>query len=320
MNLDYLILVFLVIFLGILFFLIEFFEKGFPKIHISYIAGISLAYFFFVILPEISEKIPQYPFGLEVFEFFFVVVGFVFVHIIEKLILQNVEQKSQEEIRKLIKKEKTLELVEKNIENLLTKELNQEEFDQYSLKEMSNELISLNKKEEIIKNQIENYKIKIQDKISQDLANLRLFINILYHLIIGIILVGLIFLEFLGGILFFFFAFFRTIVSIRRIPHSIFTDLEIYEKPEIIQSRFKKYINASSSLIGIFLGIVFDVLLPINLEYFYIIYSFISGAILYAIVREILPEKEKGKPIKFITGFLGFSNVIFVFNIFFGLI
>ena len=152
MNLDYLILVFLVIFLGILFFLIEFFEKGFPKIHISYIAGISLAYFFFVILPEISEKIPQYPFGLEVFEFFFVVVGFVFVHIIEKLILQNVEQKSQEEMRKLIKKEKTLELVEKNIENLLTKELNQEEFDQYSLKEMANVLISLNKKEEKIKN------------------------------------------------------------------------------------------------------------------------------------------------------------------------
>jgi zinc transporter ZupT len=48
---------------------------------------------------------------------------------------------------------------------------------------------------------------------------------------------------------------------------------------------------------------------------FYILFSFTSGVILYTVVREVIPEKEKGKPSYFLIGFVGFTLVIFVINI-----
>ena len=50
-------------------------------------------------------------------------------------------------------------------------------------------------------------------------------------------------------------------------------------------------------------------------EMFYILFSFTSGVILYTVVREVIPEKEKGRPIYFLIGFVGFTFVIFVINI-----
>jgi hypothetical protein len=66
--------------MGIVFFFTDFYEKKHPTMHVSLIAGISLSYFFLVILPEISENIPEYPFDLTIFEYLFVVLGFVFLH------------------------------------------------------------------------------------------------------------------------------------------------------------------------------------------------------------------------------------------------
>ena len=67
-----------------------------------------MSYFFIVLLPEISERLPELPFYLKIFEYFFILLGFIFIHVSEKLILQKVESKSQKRVRKLIRLEKTL--------------------------------------------------------------------------------------------------------------------------------------------------------------------------------------------------------------------
>ena len=127
---NFLIVAIMSLVLGIFFFIADFYEHTHPKLHISLIAGISLAYFFLVLLPEVAVGIPVIPFEIVIFEYLFVVIGFSFVHVSEKLILQKVEANSQKRMRKLLQKEKTLEEVERGIERILTKELTQESLDE----------------------------------------------------------------------------------------------------------------------------------------------------------------------------------------------
>jgi hypothetical protein len=42
--------------------------------------------------------------------------------------------------------------------------------------------------------------------------------------------------------------------------------------------------------------------------------------ILYTIVKEVMPEKEKGKPLYFLIGFIGFTVAIFIISIFTSLV
>ncbi|MBA7634660.1 hypothetical protein ES703_42250 [subsurface metagenome] len=301
---------------GVLFFIVDFYERKHPKLDISLIAGISIAYFFLVLLPEIAENIPQFPLGLKLFEYLFVVIGFVFVHVSEKLILQKVESKSQKRMRKLIVKEKTLEEVERNIEKILKRELEHEDLDTIALKDIAQTISALNEQEQEFKTEINRYKSKIQNHINEELAKLRFFTNFTYHFLVGIIVVGLLAIDLITGILFFLFAWFRAIITNRSESHLIFTDLEIYETFNFEENITRKYILAFANLIGILIGIGLDLILFEYTELFYILYSFVSGVILYTIVREVIPEKEKGKPLYFLIGFVGFTVVIFIINIF----
>lgn len=316
MTISFAFLAVISIIFGVLFFIVDFYERKHPKLDISLIAGISIAYFFLVLLPEIAEKIPQFPLGLKLFEYLFVVIGFVFVHISEKLILQKVESKSQKKMRKLLSKEKILEEVEENIENILTRELENEDLDTIALKNIAQTISALNEQEQEFKTEINRYKSKIQNHINEELTKLRFFTNFTYHFLIGIIVVGLLAIDLITGILFFLFAWFRSIITNRSESHIIFTDLEIYETFNFEENITRKYILAFANLIGILIGIVLDLIYFEYTELFYILYSFISGVILYTIVREVIPEKEKGKPLYFLIGFVGFTVVIFVINIF----
>jgi zinc transporter ZupT len=305
---------------GALFFIIDFYQRAHAKINISLIAGISISYFFLVLLPEIAENIPVFPFELTLFEYLFVLIGFVFVHISEKLIIQKVESKSQRRMRKLIEKEKILQSVEENIENILSIELEKDELDDVALKNISQTIADLHKQGKELKEKINPYKAKIQKHINDDLSDLRFFTNFSYHLLVGIIVVGLLAVDLIGGILFFLFAWFRAVITNRSESHMIFTDVEIYDTYDIEENMTRKYILALSNLIGVLFGLLLDL---INFEYtelFYIFFSFISGVILYTIVREVLPEKEKGNPLYFLIGFVGFTLAIFIINIFTSLI
>ena len=109
-----------------------------------------------VVLPEISKGLPTYPLHLNFLEYLFVLVGFVFIHISEKLILQKVEVKAQKKVRKLMRSEKNLEIVEDNIANLISRELMYEELDVYALKDLARVITSLNDQSHTIKFQIDN--------------------------------------------------------------------------------------------------------------------------------------------------------------------
>lgn len=316
MTISFAILAVISIIFGVLFFIADFYQRKHPKLDISLIAGISIAYFFLVLLPEIAENIPQFPLDLKLFEYLFVVIGFVFVHVSEKLILQKVESKSQRRMRKLIAKEKTLEAVERNIEKILTRELEHEDLDTIALKDIAQTISALNEQEQEFKSEINRYKSKIQNHINEELAKLRFFTNFTYHFLVGIIVVGLLAINLITGILFFLYAWFRAIITNRSESHLIFTDLEIYETFNIEENIKRKYILAFANLLGILIGIALDLILFEYTEMFYILYSFVSGVILYTIVREVIPEKEKGKPLYFLIGFVGFTVVIFIINIF----
>ncbi|MFX0037796.1 MAG: hypothetical protein ACFFCY_00205 [Promethearchaeota archaeon] len=313
---DVLIILLVAIAFGIFFFIADFYEHKIIRLHASLIAGISVAYFFLIVLPEIAERLPAAPFGLNLFEYLFVLIGFSFIHITEKIILQKVESITQKKMRKLLQKEKVLENVERNMEKILTEELKHESLDEPALKDIAQTLSTLNEQEEDMKININNYKIKIQNRINKELRRFRLITDYTYHFLIGIILIGLLMIEFVGGILFFIFAFFRTIITKRSEAHLIFTDLEIYEEVKYDEKISIKWVIATSALTGIILGIILKLIFPINLELLYIFYSFISGVILYVIVREVIPEREKGDPLKFIIGLVGFAVIIIVINIF----
>ena len=218
-------------------------------------------------------------------------------------------------MRKLIEKEKIVADVEENIENILTKELEKEKFDPEALKDIAQTIANLHKQGGEFNEEINRYKAKIQTHINEDLSKLRFFTNFSYHLLVGIIVVGLLAFDIISGILFFLFAWFRAIITNRSEKHIIFTDLEIYEINDVEANTTKKYILAFSNFIGVVFGLILDLIAFEFTEMFYILFSFISGVILYTIVREIIPEKEKGKPSYFLIGFVGFTLVIFVINI-----
>ncbi|MFX0137388.1 MAG: hypothetical protein ACFFDN_27360 [Candidatus Hodarchaeota archaeon] len=316
MTIDLIIVVILALAFGVFFFIADYFEHKIIQLHASFIAGISVAYFFLIVLPEIAKQLPEFPLHLQIFEYLFVLIGFTFVHITEKLILQKVEGKTQKKMRKLLEKEKVLESVERNMEKVLTKELTHQNLDEVALREIARTLSELNDQEEEMKLEINRYKIKIQNKINKELTNFRLITNYIYHFIVGIILIGLLWIELIGGILFFVYAFLRTIVTKRSEAHLIFTDLEIYEEQKIEQKPIIKYFSSGSALTGLIIGLILKIILPVNLELLFIFYSFISGVILYVIVREVIPEKEKGNPLKFLIGLVGFAIIIVIINIF----
>jgi len=91
MAVNVAIVIILALVFGIFFFLTNYFEQRLIKLHGSFIAGISVVYFFLVVLPEIAERLPESPFGFEIFEYLFVLITFIFIHINKKFILQKVE-------------------------------------------------------------------------------------------------------------------------------------------------------------------------------------------------------------------------------------
>jgi len=316
MAFDLIILFLFSIIFGLLFFIEDFSTKLKIRLNISFIAGVSIAYFFIVLLPEVSERLPELPLHLKIFEFLFILLGFIIIHISEKLILQKVESKSQKRVRKLMKMEKNLEMVESNIEDIITIELNQEEkLDEYALRDLGKTLTDLQDQSKEIRSEIEEKKLKIRMHIQKDLNEIRYFTDFIYHFIVGLLIVALLIIEFLSGILFFIFAYFRVIVtSGSESSLEVYSDLGIEIKFE--KSTPIRFLLSSSALLGVAFGIFFELFFPVNLEMIYILYSFISGVILYTIVREVIPEKEKGNPIYFLIGAIGFILIIYLIRIF----
>jgi hypothetical protein len=301
-------LILLALFFGILFFIEDLYNKE-VRINPSLIAGIGLSYFFLVVLPEVAAKIPEYPLHLRNFEYLFFLIGIGFMHISEKLILRKIEHKTRKRAQKLIQNEQNLEQVEKNISLLLAQEINATHVDQAALRELAQVLASLNRQEVQLRQEILKAKQIVQSHVSKDLHELRHFTKFIYHFLIGFILLNLLLLDIIEGALFFMFSFLFALIS--NVPHEkLYSDLDIEESKDDLKKRH--YLVALSTILGVIFATISAILAPPNLESIYLAFSFISGVILYKIMREVVPPKEKGNIKLFILGGLGFATFIYI--------
>ena len=311
---DFLVAIIVSIIGGIVFFIVDLFnENKTREIHSSVIAGISVAYFFLVVLPEISENMPEYPLHLRLLEYLFVLIGFTFIHVSEKYILQKVDSKAQDRIKRLLKMEKDLDLVEQNLGHILKSELGEEDLDDYALKDLSRVLVDLIEQEETLKEQDKDLKRRIQSHINENLDNIHLFTNFIYHFLIGLIFFNLLLIELLIALLFFLFALFKAIISKTSNDVIIFPEIEVIDRLE--KPKGLRIFLASATFLGFFIGVIFELTAPISLEILYVLFSFISGVILYIIVREVIPEKEKGNPVYFLLGVIIFFIAVLIIRL-----
>ena len=137
----------------------------------------------------------------------------------------------------------------------------------------------------------------------------------IYHFLIGILLISLLLIEIISGILFFMFAGSMALITNRSKKRKIFSDLDIEIETHEVTSKWR-HVLSSAALFGVIFGIILDLAFSLNLELIYQIFSFLSGVILYTIIRKEFPEKEKGKPILFLLGVLGFTLFVLIFNLF----
>ena len=110
---------------GAIFFIVDIYNENKTKeINTSLIAGITITYFFIILLPEIEVGLGETPLGI--YKFLGILIGFAAIHLTEKFILLRVEKKSQiklkeicEQEAKVIEKEKKVEksLISKLVEN-----------------------------------------------------------------------------------------------------------------------------------------------------------------------------------------------------------
>jgi len=306
-------LILMALLFGGAFFLVEIYHEKIHFLDDSVIAGISISYFFLIVLPEISENLPEFPLHLTAFEYFFVLLGFAFNHLSEKFILQRVESTTQHKVRDLVQMEKNLEMVEKSLELMIAEEIQLDHHDADALRELTGTLLSLQTQEKQMLTEIAGKKHTIHDHILDHLNQVRRMTSFIYHFIIGIIIVGLLQVKIVAVLLFFLFALFNTLISNRYKKRVIFSDLDI--TVEFEDEGLKKMILSMATLFGVIAGLLLELLFPLNLEILYLLFSFIAGVILYSIVRYVIPEKEKGRPWLFLVSMLGFSIFVLVLKI-----
>jgi hypothetical protein len=318
--------------LGVLFFYLDYTQKG-PRLHRSFLAGFSMSYFFLVVLPEVSLNLPEIPEYLENFKFGFILLGFIFVHLAEKLIFKTVAQEAQKQAKELDQREFNLKMVENSIGDFLTSSIRQDDLDIDAIKELNNIILSLNDNHKELAQQIMEIKWNITTNIMRKVDQLQESMKFVYHFLVGAILIGLLQYDWLAGILFFIFAFFMAILSnkARELPELEMTlGMDLNRKTEEshshteeshahTDSHHSKVLHgflACSILFGIIWGLIFEIIVGDPLEMLYLSFSFTSGVILYNIMLRVIPKNEKDQLGYFIFGVAVFALFILSINIF----
>ena len=80
----------------------------------------------------------------------------------------------------------------------------------------------------------------------------------------------------------------------------------------VSEKGLSKIILPSSVLVGVITGVLFELIFPIPEILVNSLLAFISGIILYVIVREVIPEKTKGKPNYFVLQIFGCRTYAFI--------
>jgi hypothetical protein len=296
--------------LALVFFYIDFTHKG-PKLQRSFLAGVSMSYFFLVVLPEISVNLPEIPHHLENFRFLFILLGFIFVHFAEKLIFKTAEQEHFRRAKELDEKEFNLRLVENSITDFLTSGISQDELDLDAVKELNNIVLSLNQNHKEIQSQIDAIRQDIAQKVSVRVEKLDEMMKFIYHFLVGAILMGLLQYDLLAGLLFFVFAFFMAVLS-----NKTEDEPKNPEKNNHNHSRWLHILLAASVLLGVIWELIIDSFYHETLNFLYVGFSFTSGVILYNIMLRVIPKNDHDRPLYFLLGFIGFALFILSINLF----
>ena len=300
---------------GFLFYFTEYYQArycmkcrldDFGDIFISFVAGISVAYFFLELLPVLTLDFLD-PFHA-ILTFLFILVGFTSIHIAEKLILQRVESKTRERITELDKIRLSLEKEEERIVEFLEREIIEEDWDNPLLKRFAEIASEAHTKEIELKSQETDLKIKIEEHLNRDIDEVHAITNYFYHWCIGLLIFSLLSVDLFSAFFFFVFAYLNSTISNASNRHVDIYDMNIHMS--VSEEGLSKIILPSSVLVGMIAGFLFELFLPIPEILVNSLLAFISGVILYVIVREVIPEKTKGKPIYFLIGVILFSLAI----------
>jgi len=145
------------------------------------------------------------------------------------------------------------------------------------------------------------YKHADQDKLARELKEIHSVTFFVYYFLIGIVLKDKLQTSFFDGI------FFLIPVSL----HAALSTASLSRiHGEIRESMWIKLILSFSTFLGVLFAILFLIPIVIN----NILISLIAGILLYIIIKEFLPEKEKGQPMFFVLGILMFLTIYIFIN------
>jgi len=304
------------LFFGFLFYFTEYYEERYcmkcrldklGDIYISLVAGISVSYFFLELLPILTLDFldPSYA----ILTFLFILVGFTAIHIVEKLILQRVEGKTRERVDELEKITLALKNEEEKIREFIEKEIIEgEDWNKPLLKRFAERSSEAHRKEVELKSQEIELKLKIEEHLNRNIDEVHAATNYFYHFCIGLLIFSLLLVDFFSAFFFFVLAYLNSTISNASNRHVDIYDIDIHMG--VSEKGLSKIILPSSVLVGVIAGVLFELIFPIPEILVNSLLAFISGIILYVIVREVIPEKTKGKPNYFLIGVILFSLAI----------
>jgi len=143
--------------------------------------------------------------------------------------------------------------------------------------------------------------VKNKDEMLKDLAGIHTMGFFLNHFVVGMLLYFSTDPD--KGIL-------GILVFLPLLLHTLSSSLSLNHIDRHFNSRPLSILIAFSPVFGA----LFAMLLQINVGVHYTFYSFAIGALLYIVVRDMLPQKGEGKPIFFIIGLVISAILIFGIN------
>ncbi len=216
------------------------------------------------------------------------------------MILKRVGNQCRTIIKDLVIKKKQLEIEGKITERKLNVELDREKWDKITVRKLAETITGLNEKDKELKEHEKEIKMELESHLNKDLEKVHVVINYFYHIIVGLIIFNLLKEDLFSGILFSFFAILKATISNTSNRHIKIFDINIHTKIE--EHNFIKILSITSVLTGVVVGLVLEIIYPLSSFVIFQCFAFISGIILYIIVREVIPQEEKGRPYYFTSG------------------
>lgn len=139
--------------------------------------------------------------------------------------------------------------------------------------------------------------------MKRELKELHATIFFFYYFITGIVLFGVLSKSILAGILFFFPLLFHSTISSASMP-------ELHEKIRGV-SKFR-FVLSLSTLLGILVAVSLQIPLVIDA----IALGFVTGALLYIVIRDSMPKETKARPAYFLLGIILYTVLITLAEIF----